>query len=229
MYFYCYDYVFLFYVYIWLHWLRVFPCFFLSCKANSRVKNPQRRGTAPTLPNCCVVPCLLLFCSMYFCVVLCIVCFVSFSVLFVCICVLYCCHRMATQLQLNISYHNTYKIICGLHFSINFKLLVFTCFCGVASIVRDESLRMWKETAEICFKLQFQQLPEKNISVYGVTTATLEGTGTGVRKYYLPNTRKWRKKGRLTIIISKKFEIRWWIKYVWGMKRNRYVMKSGHF
>ena len=40
-----------------------------------------------------------------FCVVLYIVCFVSFSVLFVCICVLYYCHRVATQLQLNISYH----------------------------------------------------------------------------------------------------------------------------
>ena len=35
---------------------------------------------------------------------LCIVCFVSFSVLFVCICVLYYCHRVATQLQLSISY-----------------------------------------------------------------------------------------------------------------------------
>jgi len=40
-----------------------------------------------------------------FYVVVCIVCFVSFSVLFVCICVLYYCHRVATQLQLNISYH----------------------------------------------------------------------------------------------------------------------------
>jgi hypothetical protein len=42
---------------------------------------------------------------MYFCVVLCIVCFVSFSALFVCICVLNYRHRVATQLQLNISYH----------------------------------------------------------------------------------------------------------------------------
>ena len=33
-------------------------------------------------------------------------CFVSFSVLFVCNCVLYYCHRVATQLQLNISYNN---------------------------------------------------------------------------------------------------------------------------
>jgi hypothetical protein len=47
-------------------------------------------------------------CSMYFCVVLCIVCFVSFSVLFVCICVLNYCYRVATQLQLNISYHTVH-------------------------------------------------------------------------------------------------------------------------
>jgi hypothetical protein len=43
-------------------------------------------------------------CSTYFCVILCIVCFVTFPVLFVCICVLYYCQRVATQLQLNISY-----------------------------------------------------------------------------------------------------------------------------
>jgi hypothetical protein len=42
---------------------------------------------------------------MYFCVVPCIVCFVSFSVLFMCICVLNYCHRVATQFQLIISYH----------------------------------------------------------------------------------------------------------------------------
>ena len=54
--------------------------------------NYPRRGRARTLPNCCVV--------------LCIVCFVSFCVLFVCKCVLYSCHRVTTQLQLtNISYH----------------------------------------------------------------------------------------------------------------------------
>ena len=54
-------------------------------------QNPQRRGTARTLPN--------------FCVVLCILCFVTYSVLFVRICLLNYCHRVATQLQLNISYH----------------------------------------------------------------------------------------------------------------------------
>jgi len=68
----------------------VFPCFFLRCKANARVK-PAKTGHGSH--------------SSYFCVVVCIVCFVSFSVFFVCICVLYYCHRVATQLQLNISYH----------------------------------------------------------------------------------------------------------------------------
>jgi hypothetical protein len=33
-------------VYIWLPWLRVFPCFFLSCKANGRVK-PAKTGHGP--------------------------------------------------------------------------------------------------------------------------------------------------------------------------------------
>ena len=55
---------------------------------------------------CCSM--YFLYCSMYFCV-LCIVCFVTFPAIFVCICVLNNCHRMATQLQLNIyhiiSYH----------------------------------------------------------------------------------------------------------------------------
>jgi hypothetical protein len=68
-----------------------FPCFFLSCKANARVK-PTKMGQGP---------------HSSYCVVLCIVCFVSFCVLFVCKCVLNYCHQVATQLQLiNISYHN---------------------------------------------------------------------------------------------------------------------------
>ena len=75
----------------------VFPCFFLSCKANARA-TPQRWGTARTLPNFCVVPC--------------IVCFVSFCVLFVCKCVVHYSHRVATQLQLtNLSYHISYTLL----------------------------------------------------------------------------------------------------------------------
>jgi hypothetical protein len=56
---------------------------------------------------CCVVLCIEICCSVYLNgVVLCIV-FVDFVVLcnfFVCKCVLYYCHRVSTQLRLNISY-----------------------------------------------------------------------------------------------------------------------------
>ena len=79
----------------------VFPCFFLSCKANATVKPA---GARPALFLIFVLFYVFL-CSTYFCVVLCIDCFVTFSVLFVCICVLNYFHRVATQLQLNISYH----------------------------------------------------------------------------------------------------------------------------
>jgi hypothetical protein len=93
----------------------VFPCFSLSCKANTRVK-PAKTGQRLHSSK-------FLCCSMYFCVVLCIVCFVSFSLLFVCICVLYDCHRVATQLQLNTSY-NIISILTHVN-----KPLFHLCFC----------------------------------------------------------------------------------------------------
>jgi len=55
-----------------------------SCKANARVK-PAKMWHGPHSSN--------------FCAFLCIVCFVSFCVLFVCKCLLYYCHRVTTQLQ----------------------------------------------------------------------------------------------------------------------------------
>jgi hypothetical protein len=45
------------------------------------------------------------YCYVYVLFLLCMLCSVSFCVLFVCKCLLYYCHRVATQLQLNISYH----------------------------------------------------------------------------------------------------------------------------
>jgi len=75
MYLHCYVYVFLLYVYLSssgqlaiFGYPEVLPCFFLSCKANARVK-PAKMGHGPHYSK-------LLCCSMYcvFCVVLCIIC-----------------------------------------------------------------------------------------------------------------------------------------------------------
>jgi hypothetical protein len=72
-----------------LPWLRFFRAF-SSVVRQMPGYNPQRRGTARILPK-------FLCCSIY----------CSFCVLFVCKCVLYYHHRVATQLQLtNISYHH---------------------------------------------------------------------------------------------------------------------------
>jgi len=73
---------------VFLTLTEVFPCFFLSCKANARVK-PAKTGHGPhssTLVVICVVR--LLCCFVY------------------CLCVNVYCHRVTTQMQLiNISYH----------------------------------------------------------------------------------------------------------------------------
>jgi hypothetical protein len=90
----------------------VFPCFFLSCKANARVYL-AKTGHGPNSSK------------LVNCVVLCIACVVLlFCVLFVCKCVLYYCHRMATQLQLtNISYHiYIYNLLTLRSFSNIFRL-----------------------------------------------------------------------------------------------------------
>jgi hypothetical protein len=78
---------------------------FLSCKANARVI-PAKTGHGPHFSQllCCSMDFLchsmyFLCCSMNFYVVLGVVCFVTFSVLFVCICLLNNCHRVANQLQ----------------------------------------------------------------------------------------------------------------------------------
>jgi hypothetical protein len=63
-----------------------FPRFFLSCKAHARVKLAKTGHGLHSSKVVVICVGLLLF--------------VSFSVLFVCKCVQYYCHRVATQLQL---------------------------------------------------------------------------------------------------------------------------------
>jgi hypothetical protein len=94
-----------------------------ECKANARVKL-AKTVTTRTLPNFCRSM-YFLCCDMYFIVVLCIVRFVSFSVLNVCICVLYYCHRLATKLQLNISYHIYHIIYHFMSYHISFHILSY--------------------------------------------------------------------------------------------------------
>jgi hypothetical protein len=97
---------------VFLTLAEVFPCFFLSCKANARVKLAKTgHGThSSKLVVICVV--LLLF--------------VSFYVLFVYKCVVYYCHRVKTQLQLrNISYITRafrFKNTIFIHYTIHFLL-----------------------------------------------------------------------------------------------------------
>jgi len=81
----------------------VFPCFFLSCKANARVYLANT-GHGPHSSQ--------LDCQFAFPLLI-----VLFCVLFVCKCVQYYCHRVTTQLQLtNVSIsisksYVTYKIL----------------------------------------------------------------------------------------------------------------------
>jgi len=82
----------------------VFSYFFLSCKANARVK-PAKTGHGPHSSNFCVVLCI-------FCVVLCIVCLVTFFVLF---CVYMCTELLPSggyqiAVKYIISYYITYII-----------------------------------------------------------------------------------------------------------------------
>jgi hypothetical protein len=71
----------------------------------------QRRSTVGTLPNWWTVLIYLLFVSI-----------VLFYVFFVCKFVLYYCHRVANQLQINISYHiMSYRIIS--HHIISYRII----------------------------------------------------------------------------------------------------------
>jgi hypothetical protein len=94
MYSYCYVCSVLYILFSCANWdslatlTEVFPCFFFSCKANTRVYL-TKWGTVRTPPNWWTV---------------------LFYVLFICKCILYYCHWVSFQLQLNI-YNISYHVI----------------------------------------------------------------------------------------------------------------------
>jgi len=57
---------------------------------------------------------------------------VLFYVLFACKCVLYYCHRVSTQLQLNVSHHNSScrLMVLGSTQPLNRKIFLYTLSCG---------------------------------------------------------------------------------------------------
>jgi hypothetical protein len=95
-----------------------FPCFFLSCKANARVKS-AKTGHGPHSSQ-------FLCCSMYclFCVVLCIVC----------VCIYVYCTTATIQLQINISYQ---IIFIYLFTYLNALLKLNTVFIFASCILLD--------------------------------------------------------------------------------------------
>jgi fatty acid desaturase len=118
--------------YVWLPWLRFFRAF--SSVVGKCQGITRKDGARPALFLIFVLFYVFLCCSMYFCVVICIVRFVSFSLLFLCMCVLNYCHRVATQLQLtntvyliiyhtisyHISHHISYHIIYHIIYNISY-------------------------------------------------------------------------------------------------------------
>jgi hypothetical protein len=113
-----------------------------------------------------------------FCVVLCIVCFVTYSVFFLCICVLNYCHRVATQLQLNISYIYIYIYI---YMCVCVCVCKFKMFCKmnnscvanipdqtklVVTMTQDDEIlfRNLKRSRETPFFVRFSSNTRNNLS-----------------------------------------------------------------
>ena len=106
-----------------------------------------------------------LCCSIYFCV-LCIVCFVSFSVLFVCICVLYYCYRVATQLQLNISYYSAqFFQISERAFALGSFPFFSLCTSGKSNMQLKMSVQYWWNGTDRGKQQYWEETPSPSVTL----------------------------------------------------------------
>ena len=135
--FYCYVNLFLLYVSVsspcqlalFGYPTELFPCFFLSCKTNARVK-PAKTGHGPQSSKIFVFYVLFVLCSSVYCLCVC-----ARACVRVCVCrsVLYCCHRAATQLQLtNISYIIIYLTSYIISYVISYHTISYHFICVAA-------------------------------------------------------------------------------------------------
>jgi magnesium-transporting ATPase (P-type) len=140
----------------------VYPCFFLSCKANASAKLAKTGHGPHSFKTFCVV--LYIF-------------FVFFSVMFVCKCVLYYCHRVATQLQFN-KFFISFQELNSVQFISN---KIIHCLCTINS-----NGYTWLGDCFEC--VQLAQLPIliwSSSSVSPKTTSTI-GSPPGTRRVQHP-------------------------------------------
>ena len=114
----------------------------------------------------------------------------SFSVLFVCICVLNYCHRVATQLQLtNISYHITYHIV-------SYHIISYQKMGSLVTVPLGTLMRICESCVDTGRSPVKRSLPNEIHDCFG-TNSVREGT-FGCESWRFKNT-----ENKTTVLVTK--------------------------